>query len=117
MTSSCLVGSLCWASMLLPELAEFETLLAAGGTAVTRRPLGEVTAGDATFPLVAAVLGNPAPEWPAVAIVGGVHGLERIGSEVALALLQSLVSRLRWDSTLHQLLERLRIVFLPIVNP
>jgi hypothetical protein len=34
-----------------------------------------------------------------------------------LACLRSVVGRLRWDATLHHLLERLRLVFVPVVNP
>lgn len=49
--------------------------------------------------------------------VGGVHGLERIGAEVVIAYLQSLVTRMRWDSTLHRQLESVRLVFMPLVNP
>jgi hypothetical protein len=52
-----------------------------------------------------------------VGYFGGVHGLERIGCEVVLAYLQSIVMRLQWDSTLHKQLESLRMVFMPLVNP
>ena len=62
-------------------------------------------------------MGNPSPDVPAVAYVGGVHGLERIGAEVVLAYLASLVQRLKWDSVLHHQLESLRMVFLPVLNP
>ena len=48
---------------------------------------------------------------------GGVHGLERIGAEVVIAFLHSLVMRLQWDSSLHHQLESVRLVFMPIVNP
>ncbi len=46
-----------------------------------------------------------------------MHGLERIGSEVVIAFLNSMVMRLQWDATLHQQLESLRLIFMPIVNP
>jgi hypothetical protein len=52
-----------------------------------------------------------------VGYFGGVHGLERIGAEVVIAYLQSLVMRLQWDSTLHKQLESVRLVFMPVVNP
>ena len=54
---------------------------------------------------------------PAVGYFGGVHGLERIGAEVVIAYLHSLVMRLQWDSTLHRQLESVRLVFMPLVNP
>jgi hypothetical protein len=52
-----------------------------------------------------------------VGYFGGVHGLERIGAEVVIAYLHSLVMRLQWDSTLHCQLESVRLVFMPLVNP
>ncbi|HET9992743.1 MAG TPA: M14 family zinc carboxypeptidase, partial [Kofleriaceae bacterium] len=48
---------------------------------------------------------------------GGVHGLERIGSEVAIAFLGSLVTRLAWDQVLHDALSRCRVIVVPLVNP
>ena len=69
------------------------------------------------YPIHVITLGNPSPDVPAVGYFGGVHGLERIGAGVVIAYLQSLVMRLHWDSTLHQQLDNVRLVFMPIVNP
>jgi hypothetical protein len=49
--------------------------------------------------------------------MGGVHGLERIGTEVVLSYLRNLVARLPWDATLQHLLQGLRLLFVPVVNP
>jgi len=46
-----------------------------------------------------------------------VHGLERIGARVVTAFLQSLVARLAWDVSLQQLLNQVRLLFMPLVNP
>jgi hypothetical protein len=102
---------------MLPELTELQAIIAAGGTTLQQRSMCEVTVGEATYPVLAITLGNPAPDVPAVGFFGGVHGLERIGAEVVIAHLASLVMRLRWDSSLHRQLESLRLVFMPIVNP
>ena len=80
----------------LPELLE----LAAAGRAGRRRTwstrvLCEVAAGERRFPVQAFLLGSARPDAPAVGFFGGVHGLERIGAEVAIAYLRSLVMRLR----------------------
>jgi hypothetical protein len=72
---------------------------------------------EGSYPVHAITLGNPDPSLPAVGYFGGVHGLERIGAEVVIAYLQSLVMRLQWDSTLHRQLESVRMVFMPLVNP
>ncbi|HEY8906695.1 MAG TPA: M14 family zinc carboxypeptidase, partial [Rhodoferax sp.] len=73
--------------------------------------------GKGSYPVHVVTLGNPSRDVPAVGYFGGMHGLERIGAEVVIAYLHSLVMRLQWDSTLHRQLENLRLVFMPIVNP
>jgi Zinc carboxypeptidase len=50
-------------------------------------------------------------------LFGGVHGLERIGIEVLLSFLSSLVGRLRWDVAAQALLQQVRVVAMPLVNP
>ena len=60
--------------------------------------------------------GTPGPV-PVLIIVGGVHGIERIGAEVAIAFLSALGSRLAWDRVLHDALVRCRIVVVPLLNP
>ena len=97
--------------------AELMRCIAQGAPHLTHLSLGRVTAGPWQFPLDAVLLGNPDPACPAVGYFGGVHGLERIGSEVVLAFLHQLVQRLGWDDSLHHLLARVRLVFMPLVNP
>jgi len=96
---------------------DLEGLIARAPASVRSESVGEVTIGERHFPLRVVTLGNPDPAVPAVGFFGGVHGLERIGSEVVLAYLQSLLMRLQWDTVLHAQLERLRLVFMPRVNP
>ncbi|MGY0194002.1 M14 family zinc carboxypeptidase [Leptothrix sp. BB-4] len=107
------------------EWRELEALMALGGPLLTTHRLGEVrfvdpampAAGPQALPLLAFSLGSDRPDAPAVAFFGGVHGLERIGAQVVLAHLRSLLMRLRWDDALHRQLADLRLVFMPIVNP
>lgn len=99
------------------ELLELERIIEAGGTQLQTRVVAMADAGERSFPLYAVCLGNPGPDVPAVGFFGGVHGLERIGAEVVLAYLSSLVQRLQWDTGLHRQLEAVRLVFMPIVNP
>ncbi|WP_051378795.1 M14 family zinc carboxypeptidase [Derxia gummosa] len=103
----------------LPELDELEAIAAAApaGAGFRLDSAGEIEAGGRRFPLPVVTLGNPDPKMPAVGIFGGVHGLERIGAQVALASLRHVTSRLGWDAALHCVLERLRLVFMPVVNP
>lgn len=99
------------------ELTDLRRLLDEAGDLLDGRVLGEVELGRLRLPLLAISLGNPAPGLPAVGFFGGVHGLERIGAEVVIAWLRSLVMRLAWDTLLHEQLQRLRLVFMPLVNP
>ncbi|MEY3125158.1 MAG: hypothetical protein RLZZ573_1678 [Pseudomonadota bacterium] len=102
----------------LPELAALERILELGGKHLESRVATWVEMpGGGAYPVYVVAMGNPSPEVPAVGYFGGVHGLERIGSEVVIAHLHNLVMRLQWDSTLHRQLESVRLVFMPIVNP
>lgn len=102
----------------LPELQALERLIEAGGRHLQGHQVCHVTLpGGPGFPVWAVTLGNPDPACPGVGYFGGVHGLERIGAEVVITFLQNIVTRLGWDRTLHRLLEDVRLVFMPVVNP
>lgn len=102
----------------LPELEALERIIDLGGTQLDVNVVDRVTPHTgADLPLYAIRMGNPTPDVPAIGYFGGVHGLERIGAEVVIAFLHSLVMRLQWDTTLHQQLQSVRLIFMPIVNP
>ncbi len=102
----------------LPELHWLEQLIERGHPHLQAREVRRIhVPGGPSFPVHAITLGNPDPALPAVGYFGGVHGLERIGAEVVIAFLQNIVTRLAWDTGLHHLLEQVRLVFMPIVNP
>jgi hypothetical protein len=101
----------------LPELIELERIIEDGSAHLDVRRVCEVDADDRRFPVYALSLGNPSREVPAVGFFGGIHGLERIGTQIVLVFLESLLARLRWDSVLHRQLESVRLVFMPLVNP
>ena len=101
----------------LPFLQALRRIADAGAGRVELHTLCEVDDGRQRHPVLALTLGSAAPDAPALGLFGGVHGLERIGAEVALACLQSLVMRLRWDVGLQRLLGTLRVVAVPLVNP
>jgi hypothetical protein len=97
----------------LPELDAIVRLC----DAVSRWGRVEVLAEVERLPIHAVQLGPPDPTIPALVVVGGVHGVERIGTEVAIAYLQTLVAQLAWDAVLHDALARCRILVVPLVNP
>lgn len=100
-----------------PELSELQRLIDDGGERLHTRVLCEVECGKRRFPVHAFSLGNPSPEVPAVGFFGGVHGLERVGADVVMAYMRSLIMRLPWDEVLQKQLESVRLVFMPLVNP
>lgn len=101
----------------LTQLLELQRILKEGETHLASRIACEVNLGQQCFPVHVITLGNPDLDVPAIGFFGGVHGLERIGAEVVIGYLRSLVVRLQWDSMLHRLLESVRLVFMPLVNP
>lgn len=101
----------------LPELVQLERQLAEAPDFVSTQVAGRVVVGPMGLPIYRVDLGTPATDVPVVLIVGGVHGLERIGSQVVMAWLDSLLARLGWDQHLNALLEKVHITLLPIVNP
>lgn len=100
-----------------PELDELRTLIQRAGPALRSEILCEVAVGGERLPVYHLEIGATAPDAPAVGFFGGVHGVERIGTQVVLAFLHTLVERLRWDDSVGYLLERMRLVFMPLVNP
>jgi hypothetical protein len=101
----------------LPELDDLLRLIDAGGRHVQARMACKVDCGPVQFDVPVISLGSHDLTHPAVAFVGGVHGLERIGSQVVMTFLRTVIERLKWDMLLHRQLESLRMVFMPLVNP
>lgn len=97
----------------LPELAAIEEL----ANAVTRWGRVDLLADVDGLPIHALHFGPAERGYPALLITAGVHGVERIGTHVALAFATSLVARLGWDELLHQALTRARIIVVPLLNP
>jgi hypothetical protein len=101
----------------LPELVALERLIKALPASATVNLEATVSYRELDFPIYSVVLGTQDKTAPCLGVFGGVHGLERIGAEVVLAWLQTLVELTQWDETFNRKLENSRIVFMPIVNP
>jgi hypothetical protein len=78
---------------------------------------GRIRGEQREYPLLGFVFGPNDPSLPTLGLFGGVHGLERVGTHVVLAFLESLVARLHWDERLHEDLKHARIVSIPLINP
>lgn len=57
------------------------------------------------------------PGAPVFLLVGGVHGLERIGSQVVISFLRTLSGYMKWDKSWQEVLKKVKIVCFPILNP
>ncbi|MDW5417696.1 M14 family zinc carboxypeptidase [Iodobacter sp. CM08] len=101
----------------LPELIELEDIILQAGNVLRVQQHGEVKRHEVSFPLYSISMGSTALDAPVLGFFGGVHGLERIGSQIVLAFLRSLLVRLRWDSGLQHTLKNMRLVFMPLINP
>ena len=101
----------------LPELVQLERVLAAAPEAVHVSTLEKVPLKQVSLPIYRVDIGSNEPDVPVFLLVGGVHGLERIGSQVVISWLENLLVRLNWDVGLRALLERVHITLLPVLNP
>ena len=99
------------------EHEDLKSLLRDGGTRFDVQTVAEVHTGGPPFEIFTAAIGSPDPRAPAIGFFGGIHGLERIGSQLILNYMRALLFRLEWDTLLAQQLRRVRLVFMPIVNP
>ena len=99
--------------MTLPALAAIEHL---AGVAA-RSASVDVLATVERLPIHAFRFGTQDRTAPALLVTGGVHGLERIGTDVAIAFLTTLVARLGWDRLVHDALAHCRVLVVPLVNP
>ena len=105
-------------SRSFPELEQIEAIVQEQHAGFLQSQiLCQVPCRDDLLPVYALTLGNPDPGVPSVTYVAGIHGLERIGTQVVIAYLEGLLERLNWDRIFADILQRVRINFLPIVNP
>jgi hypothetical protein len=98
-------------------MASLESLIEGFGDQARTRIVAQVPYRDKTYPLYCLVLGSQDPAAPSVGYFAGVHGLEKIGSEVVLAYMQTLLELVRWDQNFRARLKDTRVVFMPIINP
>jgi hypothetical protein len=101
----------------MKQLAESFAELSAIEQLASRCTNVETLTRVGNLPIHAFHFGPDDPSIPCLLVTGGVHGVEKIGTHVAVAFLGSLVSRLAWDDLLHDALHRVRVKIVPLVNP
>lgn len=101
----------------LPEIERIEHVAKTLGAKARLETLAYSELKDLSFPIHKITFGSEDPQAPVLGFVGGVHGLERIGSQVCVSLLQTLAELVQWDQTMQRTLQKIRIFFIPTVNP
>lgn len=91
--------------------------LAALDRLAAQAPAVETLAVVDDMPVRAFRFGTTDRRAPALLVTGGVHGLERIGTDVALSYLATLIARLSWDALLRDALSHTRVLVVPLLNP
>ena len=100
-----------------PELQQLEQLIKRFGDRFQALVVERVQYQDLDFPIHCITFGSNEPHVPVLAFFGGVHGLEKIGSEVILSYMQTICEMMDWDEEFLGRLKKSRLVFVPIVNP
>jgi hypothetical protein len=98
-------------------MVALEALLKRGRGHLRAEIVSTITVNQKPLPVWCVEIGTTDIRAPAIGFFGGVHGMERIGSQVLIAYLHTLVERLRWDRHFAHLLDQVRLVFMPMVNP
>lgn len=99
-----------------PELHQLHQLMNQYPNQAKYHLLTHIDVKQFKLPIWSISLGSEDPTHPIIGFFGGVHGMERIGSQVLLAWLQNLLSRTTWDISLQHLLTQVKIVFIPLLN-
>jgi hypothetical protein len=101
----------------LKRLRELEEQCTLPRDLVRFKELGSVEHKGKVFPLIAVEIGADDPTLPSLGLFGGVHGLEKIGTQVILSFLNTTFQRLSWDRDHQNFFKTCRILSIPIVNP
>lgn len=105
------------AVVLFAELNQLELILQQAPKLVQPQLLGKVQLKAQQLPVYAIEIGEHAKDKPVLLLTGGVHGLERIGTQVLLAYLESLCARLQWDQHFAALFDKVQLCMVPLLNP
>lgn len=101
----------------LPELYQMDRWLEQDDLPYRVQTIAAIETGSDCLPVYSFEIGNSNPRVPTIIFTGGVHGMERIGTQVLLSFMHTLFERQDWDESLDELLQHVRLLFIPLVNP
>jgi hypothetical protein len=99
------------------ELNKIAQLLQLGRGYLHHEVLTHVSFRGYTLPVDMLKIGEAGTDKPALLLTGGIHGLERIGTQVLLSFVETLLKKLVWDKALRNELAELQLYIIPAVNP
>ena len=99
------------------ELQQLEAIIKRLGSRAHVEVVEQIGHHGQEFPIYCIQMGSMAENVPVLGFFGGIHGLEKIGSEVLLAYLHTIVNLLEWDGDFNRRLETSRLILMPIINP
>lgn len=103
--------------VILPEIEQIEKRIDELKGIARVSVIAESKLDKLSLPIYKVSFGTDDPKAPVLGLVGGVHGLERIGAQVCVSLFQMFTQLMLWDKTVQKNLEHFRIFFIPTVNP
>lgn len=101
----------------LPELKDLEQNLLKLKDSARVEVIAEIPYKGYDFPVHSITIGSEDPQSPCLLIVGGVHGLERIGTQIINSVLSSTARAISWDQEFVQQSMKYRMIFVPLLNP
>lgn len=101
----------------MKELNKIKALMEVKDDLVHWEELTRVEGPGYSYPIHACRVGSDDPEAPTLALFGGVHGLEKIGTQVIINYLNTLFKKMKWNKDIRGLLNHSRIVSIPLINP
>ena len=102
----------------LPELVAMQKLINKYQPLLSHQMESLIHVDDLQLPLVSITVGDLSRADKVLLVTGGVHGVERIGTQVILSWLSSLLERLQWDQrSPQQFADDIALVVVPMVNP
>ena len=101
----------------VPELKALRLMAEYNPDSCGLQLLETVSVKQHDLPIYAMKIGSADSSKPALALVGGIHGIERIGTEIILAFVRTLLAKLHWDDALKAELDEVQLWVLPAMNP
>lgn len=101
----------------LPELVQLEHLMSQTRHPLTVQQEARIALKGHELPVYSIEINAFREGLPTLIFAAGVHGIERIGTQVLLSYMQSLLARLEWDGVVQKQLSEMNLIFLPLVNP